>query len=99
MSKGVAKWALVALTGAAFTRTLLLPGGQGTGPWGTQGGLLPGPVFCPESSSRGVAHYPALLAIYALYEPLDREGSYVPVEQQRELYQLLMGMSAIYRPC
>ena len=30
MSKGVAKWALVALTGAAFTDMLLLPGGQDT---------------------------------------------------------------------
>jgi uncharacterized repeat protein (TIGR01451 family) len=37
---------------------------------------------------QGIAHHPAMLAIYALHEPLDDPG-YVSVEQQRELYQLL----------
>jgi uncharacterized repeat protein (TIGR01451 family) len=38
---------------------------------------------------QGVADHPALFAIYALHEPLDNEGAYIPVDQQRELYQLL----------
>jgi hypothetical protein len=38
---------------------------------------------------QGIAHHPALFAIYALHEPLDEDGVYVPIEPQRELYQLL----------
>jgi uncharacterized repeat protein (TIGR01451 family) len=161
MSKGVARWALVTLTGVAFTGTLLLPGGQGTQitsatespwygirrvpmedmqtvahnlggtvveltvrsetadqinamldgiealgyqavlnmytrttetkrPWDWNGSQWVFPQSAIETL-QGVAHHPALLAIYALHEPLDQGGSYVPVEQQRELYQLLKG--------
>ncbi len=38
---------------------------------------------------QGIAHHPALFAIYALHEPLEEGETYVSVEQQRELYQLL----------
>jgi len=40
---------------------------------------------------QAVSDHPALLAIYALHEPLDEGEAYVSVEQQRELYQLLKG--------
>ncbi|RLC64929.1 MAG: hypothetical protein DRI80_00120 [Chloroflexota bacterium] len=36
-----------------------------------------------------VSDHPALLAVYALHEPLDEGEAHVPVEKQRELYQLL----------
>ncbi len=36
-----------------------------------------------------VSDHAALLAIYALHEPLDEGAAYVSVEQQRELYQLI----------
>jgi uncharacterized repeat protein (TIGR01451 family) len=57
-------------------------------PWYWSGGEWVFPQSAIETL-QGIAHHPALFAIYALHEPLDSEGAYVPVDQQRELYQLL----------
>ena len=36
-----------------------------------------------------VSQHPAVFAVYALHEPLDRDGTYATVEQQQALYDLL----------
>jgi hypothetical protein len=57
-------------------------------PWDWDGSAW----ILPESTIEvlaGVSNHQALFAIYALHEPLDEDGAYILVDQQRELYQLL----------
>lgn len=60
-------------------------------PWEWNGNEWVFPQFTIETL-QGIAHHPALFAIYALHEPFDESNEcWYTVEQQKELYQLLKG--------